>query len=72
LLNLLRVIGAVAQGEQGAVEGVAVQLQQHGLLDQGAGLDQTTGALLALVEPQLGFGLGKPGLLLFMRAQALA
>ena len=71
LVDLLVIVGAVAQREQGAIEGVAVEFEQAGLFDQGAGLDQAAGARLAFVELDLGFCLGQAGLLLFMRAQAL-
>jgi hypothetical protein len=71
-LDLRRVAGAVAQGQKSAVEGVAIEVQQPGLLGQGAGLDQATGALLALIELELGFRLSKAGFLLFMSTQALA
>ena len=69
--DLLGVAGAVAQRQQSAVEGVGFELEQAGLVDEAAGLDQLAGAGFALVGFELGFLLGEPGFLLLVGAQAL-
>jgi hypothetical protein len=71
LAELLRIAGAIAQRQQGAVEGVGFELEEAGLVDKAAGLDQLAGAGFALVGFELGFLLGEPGFLLFVGAQAL-
>ena len=66
---LVGIIGAVAQRQQRAVEGIAVEFEQSGLLGQGTCFDQTAGALSAFVELEPGLGFGQAGLGLFMRAE---
>ena len=71
LPELLGIAGAVAQRQQRAVEGIGLELEETGLVEEPAGLDQLSGAGFALVGFELGFLLGEPGFLLFVRAQAL-
>ncbi len=71
LLDLTGVGGAVAQGEQGAVEGIGIEIEQAGLFDQCAGLDESACAGLASRVLELGFLFGQPGFLLFERTKAL-
>ena len=72
LADLIFVGGAVAQRQQRAIERVGLQIEQPGLLDQTARLDQAAGADLAPGVLEFGFLVGEPGLLLFVRAQALS
>ena len=72
LANLLGIAGRLAQRQQGAVKGVGLELEEPGLVDEAAGLDQVPGAGFALVGFELGFLLGEPGFLLFVRAQRSA
>ena len=69
--DLLGIAGAVAQRQQRAVEGVGFELEEAGLVDEAAGLDQVAGAGFALVGFELGLLLGEPGFLLFVGVQAL-
>jgi hypothetical protein len=69
--NLLRIAETVAQRQQGAIEGVAVQIEEPGLVDETAGLDQAAGPDLAFGVLQLGFLFGKASFVLFMGADAL-
>jgi hypothetical protein len=69
-VDLVLVAGAVAQRQQRAIESVRLELEEAGLFDQPAGLDQAACAGLTLVVFELGFLLGEPGLLLLVRAQA--
>ena len=59
LPDLLRVGGAVAQRQEGAVEDVGVEREQADFVDEAAGVDQLAGAGFALVGFELGFLLGR-------------
>ncbi len=72
LLHLLLAAGRLAEGEQRAIEGVGVEVEEAGLFDQAAGLDHAAGAGLALGDLELGFLLGELGFLLFVRLKALS
>ena len=72
LLDLLLVAGTVAQRQQRAIEGVGIEIEQAGFLDQAAGFDQAASARLAPGILELGFLFGKPGFLLFMSTKALS
>jgi hypothetical protein len=69
--DLLRIAKPVAQGQQGAIESVALQVEKPGLVDEAAGLDQAAGADLALGILEPGFLFGEAGFVLFVSAYAL-
>lgn len=64
--DLLRIGGSVAQGQQGAIEGVALQVERPRLIDEAAGPDQaaSTNFALGILEP--GFLFDEAGFVLFM------
>jgi hypothetical protein len=68
--DLLRSVETVTQRQQGAVA-VAVQIEEPGLVDETAGLDQAAGTVPALGVFELGFLFGEAGFVLFMGADAL-
>ena len=69
--DLILVVGAVAQREQRAVQRVGVEIEQAGLVDQAAGLDQPARARAAFGVLEFGFLFGEAGFLLLMRTHAL-
>jgi len=69
--DLLRIVDTVTQRQHGAVAGVAVQIEEPGLIDETAGLDQAAGADLAFGVFELGFLFGEAGFVLFMGADTL-
>jgi hypothetical protein len=66
------VVGAVAQRQQGAVEGVGLEIEQAGFVDQATGFDQSADAGAAFDALELCFLFGEPGFLLLMRTHALS
>jgi hypothetical protein len=71
LAHLLRIAGAGGQRQQSAIEGIWVEREEPGLVDEAARLNQFAGARLARLGFEFGFGLGEAGLLLFVGAQAI-
>jgi hypothetical protein len=69
LPDLLGIAGAIAQRQEGAIESVGLEVEEAGLVDEPAGLDQVAGTGFALVGFELGFLLGEPGFLLFVGAR---
>ena len=70
LRDLLGLANALLEGEQGAVEGIDVEVEEPGTFRSGRPASMSlAGASLALGVPDFGFLFGEVSLLLFMGAQ---